>query len=804
MSGKRSELSENLSEPLTERELEVLTCLASGFSNQEIANKLFLAEQTIRWYNSQIYGKLGVNSRSGAVERAQTLGLLPEAAQAPTPVGKHNLPAQATPFIGRQHELVDLNNLLQENDTRLITILAPGGMGKTRLGLEAARLQIGRYADGVIFVPLAPLGNANDIITTIAENIGFSFYGENTPAQQLIDFLRDRSMLLVLDNFEHLLDGAQLIADLMQAVSKVHLLTTSRERLNLRGETVYSLRGLEFPKWETPEDALQYDAVKLFMESAHHVRADFSLQAHDLDYLARICRLTAGMPLGIELAAGWVDVLSLEKIAAEIQKGIDILETEMRDVPERQRSIRATFNYTWGRLTSDEQAIFGRLSIFRGGFTDQAAEAIAGAGVRSLRQLANKALVQVSPDGRHDIHELLRQFGAEKLSVSGEHEDIQAKHAAYFADFMAERKRDIRANRQFKVFQLINPDFENVRSAWLYAVSNQDWNQLPKFLHSLWYYLDGRARGREAVELFEYAVSILQNVPSSDEIQLALGRVLARLGWFNNDIGFPERGADLCDQAIRILHDQNSPDDLLTALDSRCLMAWFQGQIDDLLEFAQKGLEIARSTREKNWEGYFLLWSGTANEFGDTELALHFAESGLAIVKSLEDQFGVMAAYITLGQIKEVQKDYEQATYWFEARLILAETLGHVFHIANSYTALGRISLAQKDYAEAYFKLRKGLQVYWSGGYKWIIVSPLVVIAQFLAEQNEVERAVEIRAAIDKHLVPFEQTDRKAQILRSQLETMMEPEQFAAAWARGEKQELSAVVAELLSANVNG
>ncbi len=457
-------MSDLLPEALSEREQEILTFLADGLSNQEIANKLFLADQTVRWYCSQLYGKLGVANRKEAVERAQTLGLFAKAAPSSTVKGKHNLPAQATPFVGRQHELVELTHVLNDENTRLITILAPGGMGKTRLALEAARIQIGRYADGVIFVPLAPLSSPSDIVTTIAENIGFIFHGENAPAQQLIDFLRDRSTLLVLDNFEHLMDGAQLVADLIQSAPNIRLLTTSRERLNLRGETVYTLRGLEFPTWETPEDALQYDAVKLFMQSAHRVRADFALQSHDLDFLARICRLTAGLPLGIELAAGWVDVLSLEQIATEIQKGIDILETEMRDVPERQRSIRATLDYTWERLTADEQAIFMRLSVFRGGFTVQAAQAVASAGVRSLRQLANKALVQVSLDGRHDIHELLRQFGAEKLAASGKQDDIQAKQADYFADFMAERKQDMRTDRQLEALLLIDPDFENMRA----------------------------------------------------------------------------------------------------------------------------------------------------------------------------------------------------------------------------------------------------------------------------------------------------------------------------------------------------
>ena len=157
------------------------------------------------------------------------------------------LPTSVTAFVGRQRELDEIAGLLNEPNTRLVTILAPGGMGKTRLALEAMRMQVGHYADGVFFVPLAPLSAASDIVTTIAENIGFRFYGENLPAQQLIDFLRERSLLLVLDNFEHLLDGAPLVVDLIQAAPGIRVLTTSRERLNLRGETVYSLSGLEFP-----------------------------------------------------------------------------------------------------------------------------------------------------------------------------------------------------------------------------------------------------------------------------------------------------------------------------------------------------------------------------------------------------------------------------------------------------------------------------------------------------------------------------------------------------------------------------
>jgi predicted ATPase/DNA-binding CsgD family transcriptional regulator len=801
MAGIRSGSTESPSEPLTSREQEILACLIEGLSNQEIANRLFLADKTVRWYNTHIYSKLGVGSRQEAIERAKALRLLnvpPGALLAAT--GKHNLAAQATPFVGRQHELGEVAGLLNDPDTRLITILAAGGMGKTRLALEAAGMQIGRYPDGVYFVPLAPLRSAGDIVTTTAENLGFSFYGENPPAQQLIDFLSERSLLLVLDNFEHLLDGVTLVADLVEAAPRLRVLITSRERLNLRGETVYTLRGLDFPASETPEEALEYDAVKLFLQSAQRVRPDYALEADGLDFLARICRLTAGMPLGIELAAGWVDVLSLEQIAAEIQQGIDILETEMRDVPERQRSVRATFERTWERLTDEEQRMFMRLSTFRGGFTNEAAWAIAEADVRLLRKLANKALVQIGSHGRHDIHELLRQFGAGKLAETTELPAIQAKHAAFFADSMAERKQDIRTNRQLEALALIDPDFENVRSAWLYTVDRQDWDPLPKFLHSLWFYCQVRTRAHEAVALLEHAVKVLQAAPASDVTELALGRVLARLGYFYGDVGLLERAVAMSEEAIRILRQQNSPEDLIAALYERQNAAHNLLQLDLAASLAQEGLGMARSVGDKIWESFFLIVAGwTSNSQGDVAAALQFAEGALAMCEQVGNRWGLHLAYILLAWIKESQKDFEPAKHLFQQALTISEGFDHVFDIAMVNIGQAKIALHERNYTTARLKLRKALQGWWDAGYRRYLFYSLVYIAQMYADQNEADRAVEILACIPRDPLLLMDADRVAVTLRGQLETVLEPARFDAAWAHGEGRELSAVVAELLA-----
>ncbi len=800
MADKPSGRIDSLSEPLTQREREILAHLADGLTNQEIANKLFLAEKTVRWYNSQIYRKLNVTNRQEAVDWLQASGLFTPQIQIRPSTGKHNLPAQSTPFVGRERELFELNALLNDVDTRLITVLAPGGMGKTRLALEAGRLQIGRYTDGVIFVPLASLNSASDIVTTIAENIGFSFYGEHLPEQQMIDFLSERSMLLVLDNFEHLLDGAPLVADIVQAAPNVKLLITSREKLNLSGEMIFAMSGLDFPEWQTLADALEYDAVKLFMQSAHRVRSDFALQADDLVNLARICRLTEGMPLALVLAAGWVDVLSLQQIAAEIKHGIDILETEMRDVPERHRSVRATFDLTWGRLTDGEQCALMRLSVFRGGFTVEAAQAVADADMRNLRKLANQALVQVSPDGRHDIHDLLRQFSAEKLAASGEQPEIQARHAAFFIDFMAQRGQDISSNRQLEALTLIDPDFKNVRSAWHFAVNQQDWNALPKFLHSLWFYCDVRSRGQKAVQLLEEAINALQKLPASVVTELARGRVLARLGWFYNDIGFAERAADTCDEAIRIMRQHDSPQDLVAALYGRQKLAGFLYQPDIALSASDEGLRIARSIGDRSWEGNFLLglgWASIVNS--DLNAALQYAEEGLAILEAVGNRWGIGLAYSLLGRIKTDQHDYEQAAQWFDKALIFSETFGHLYGIAANHTRQAGIALARRNFRMARRHLLKALRVFGDAGYQWRATYPLAYIAEMFAAQDQPEKAVEILATVHKQRAQLQLTDEDAQILRAELGAKLQSDVYASAWARGIEREFNTVVAELLS-----
>ena len=788
---------QDLPESLTEREQEILTYLASHLSNQEIANKLHLAEKTVRWYNSQIYQKLGVSRRAEAVDRANMLGLLTEPAAAPV---RHNLPHQATSFVGRQREIAKLTTLFAEAAVHLVTILAPGGMGKTRLALTVAGTMLGHHADGVFFVPLAPLTDADSIVRAIAEQVGFSFYGGDTPRRQLLGFLRDRTLLLVLDNFEHLLDAAQYVDEIIRAAPGVRILTTSRERLGLQSETVFVLRGLDYSLWEKPGDIGGYGAVELFMQCARRIRPDFELQPGDQEHLIRICRLTGGLPLALELAAGWLNTLPIEHIAEEIQQGIDILETELRDVPERHRSIRVAFDRTWQRMAAADQEVFMRLSVFRGGFTWEAASAIADANRHNLRKLSNKALIEVTVGDRYVIHELLRQFGAEKLAESGETTAIQAKHTAFFANFMAKCQRHFRTIRQLDAVELVAADFENVRAAWLNALDQQRWADLHKFLDSLRFYCEVRTRSQEGVELLQRGEQVVRSAPVATETELLLGGLLARLGWFYYDIGLPDKSTAACDEAIRLLRQYDSPGDLLAALYSHQALALTHGKPESGAQVQQEGLDLARSIDDRTWEGHFLVWSGIRNVIAtDFPLARSLAEAGLTIFESLGDRWGGMRAYSVLGDIEESQANYVRATFCFQESLARSQAFGHNFTIGANSTHLARIAFHTGNHTVARQRLCDALRALLDAGYLWASPFPLGCAAQMLVAQDELIRAVEILGAIDKHLTAFRRNDQIARSMRADLAARLTPEEFAAAWAHGQQRELGMMIEEVLA-----
>ncbi|MEM7797794.1 MAG: BTAD domain-containing putative transcriptional regulator [Chloroflexota bacterium] len=431
----------------------------------------------------------------------------------PTP---HNLPANLTPFVGRESELARIDDLLAEPQTRLLTIVGVGGMGKTRLGLACTARRLDNHPapqDGVFFVPLAPVSDPSRIPHAIAEAINLQLVSGSAAAAkgELLDYLRAREMFLFLDNFEHLLEGAELVSDILSSAPQIQILVTTRERLNLRFEQLFSIQGFRIEEWHSLEKAYVNPAVQLFLQTGRRIRHDFQLQEEDLPAMAQICRLVSGMPLGLELAATWVDMLSLEEIMAEIQSGLDFLETDARDVPQRHRSMLAIIEAAWNRLEDNDQIAFAKLAVFRGSFTREAATAVAATNLRQLARLVNASLIQFDADSkRYLVHELLRQFGELKLKESGEEDSTRASQAGYYLGYLNAREADIKGKRQLEAIQEIRREFEGIRSAWEWAAVHKDYAAIDAALDCLMIYLIFTNKYFDGVALQQLALSHLE------------------------------------------------------------------------------------------------------------------------------------------------------------------------------------------------------------------------------------------------------------------------------------------------------
>jgi len=402
---------------------------------------------------------------------------------------KHNLPAETTPFVGREHELAELLKQLKDPSIRLITILAQGGMGKTRLALELGRYAIDAtlFQDGVYFVELAPLSNADNIAIVIADACGFQLMDQGSYESQLLMRLRDREVLLILDNYEHLPEGFGLAGNILKACPTVQIVATSRQRLAQEGESIVYLVGVDFPHWETSENAMDYAAVQLFFNNARRVQPTFELTSDNLDNVIRICKWVAGMPLGIVLSAHWLALLSIQEIVDELRQNLDLLTADDSELPERHRSIEAIMQYSWQQLTATEKNVFMQLAIFRGGFSRASAQAVTDVSLRILMSLVNKALIRRNPNtGRYEIHELLRQYAEVHLMQSDMYTAVMKRHANYFANLMGQWQGTERT--QQLIFTLL-PEVNNIEKVWYYAVDSQQWDILLQ-ISSNYYWLN--------------------------------------------------------------------------------------------------------------------------------------------------------------------------------------------------------------------------------------------------------------------------------------------------------------------------
>ncbi len=666
--------------------------------------------------------------------------------------GANNLPAHTTPFVGREQELETLDELFNDETIRMLTLTGPGGVGKTRVAVTAAERQLNRFFNGVFYVPLAPVSDAGFIITTIAEHVKFSFGGTADPKTELLNFLREKSMLLILDNFEHLIDSAQIVTDILQAAPHVRILVISRERLRLRGEYLLEMQGMLIPSAdETPELIADYPAVQLFQQVAQRITPDFPIDERTAPLVARIIQLVAGMPLGIELAAAWLEMLPIEEVVNEIETSLDFLETDLRDVPERHRSLRAVFESSWNLMTENERTIFMKLSVFRGGFTREAVQKVTEASLRNLTTLVNKSLLNRAADGRYTPHVLLRQYAEELFAdYDAELYATRKAHAECYAEFMQQQAEHFNSKHEKKAADAIEIEIENIRTAWRWSVENAEWGPPDKMLHPLYLHYTVRSLQTEGLSNFSMLAEALY--AAGQENHDLYWRARSRQAQLSSRLGNHAPTEKYAPLALAYFRQTDHKLEMCFALNVLCYLDMMQSRYEDARQHGAEALEIARVIDDKEQLllsmgnlgyveyllGEFEAATKTYEEFnqiseergspislaygtnnlgeilhasGDTEGAKQLYERAYDIFRSYKHRRGMAFTLNNLGGIYFVTGEVSEAKRRYEESYELNKKIGDRSGTAHSLSALGNIAMWSKNPTEAQNYYQQSLEI---------------------------------------------------------------------------------------------
>ncbi len=615
----------------------------------------------------------------------------------------HNLLGQRTPFIGRETELADITRLLAEDDDcGLLTLIGAGGMGKTRLALKAAEQIVTspalqqRFGDGVFFVPLENVSDANGlisaVISAISEESGFPLHSDAPLLEQLAHFLHTKALLLVLDNFEHLVKYADLCSTLLAAAPRLKILVTAREALTLQEAWFYPLLGLSFPQTPAEQEAPDtYDALRLFAQCARRTKPTFNLAAERAAVL-RICTLVEGMPLGIELAAAWLKLMTCEQIAQEVARGLDFLTARYQNMPARHRSMRVVLEHSWILLAPEERTIAARLAVFRGAFSQAAAAEIAGASLFTLATLVEKALLRLRPDGNYQMHELTRQYAAEQLT---ETEATRNAHAHYYAGLTQQLGVQLYGPQSKATLAQLGLIADNVNSAWywLLQIAEQRQHQplaagrLAQLIPTLaeTYYV--QARFQEGQQRFLQAADVLRNAGGvittqtepvqTTPIQNVFAQLQVRIAILGYDLGQYAVVLQELEAVLPILQAWGNAEELAQAF---CLLGkanYRLGRRDEAVRQLEISLQHAQAA------GYLLGQAAALNNLshlaeddGDYIACERLLRDCLAIYEAMNYPFGIGTTLSNLGHVYGLQGDYEKALRYSERALILAEQEG--------------------------------------------------------------------------------------------------------------------------------
>jgi predicted ATPase/class 3 adenylate cyclase len=682
----------------------------------------------------------------------------------------HNLPTQATPFLGREREVTEAAALLRSSDARLVTLTGPGGTGKTRLALQVAAELLDAFPDGVFFVPLAALRDPELVPSAIASALGLRDQAGQTPVQAVREALAGKRLLLVLDNVEQVAGSAPFVGELLAAAPALEVLATSRLPLRLRAEREYPVTPLALPPANatTPEQLLQYEAVRLFVERAQAVRSGFTLTPETAAAVAEITRRLDGLPLAIELAAARVRLLPPAALLARLEKRLPLLTGGPRDAPARQQTLRDAIAWSYDLLTANEQALFRRLSIFAGGFSLEAAEAVANPGAEldvldGLDRLSEHSLLRpvagAEGEPRFVMLETIREYGLERLEEGGEAETARLAHTEFFLALVEEAEPRLTSPEQLLWLERLEAEHDNLRAALGWALAG--------------------------------------------DAQVAL-RLAGGLAWFWYFRGYLREGRAWLDRTLAASGDPGPRHAVAFAAAGR--LARHLGDYRGAIALLERSLELARSFQDRRVEALALHELGALAGLaeGDAAREVALTEASLALWRELGDSWGTARTLNNLGYEAYLQGDLARAVSLLDEGVTLARAAGDRLVLGYILDSRGVVAEAQGELERATDLYKEALALAQQIGTPLVEAFALSSLAGMAARQGQPVRAARmwgtasaLRDAIGMRL-PLEEEERFAGPVSSAREVLGEGA-FAAAWEEGRAQPLDQVVAEALT-----
>jgi predicted ATPase/DNA-binding SARP family transcriptional activator len=650
----------------------------------------------------------------------------------------HNLPAPLTRFVGREVELERIAEQLNDPNYRLLTLAGPGGIGKTRLALTAARQAVAHFPDGAWLVPLIDVpeepteGLHDRLATAIAGAMGITFSGGDDPKTELLRNLDSKEALLILDGFEHLVSGADFVLEILRQVPRIVVLATSRTRLNVRAERLVQVAGMPVPAEDDGLAADRYDSVQLFIDRAKCAAASFP---HDLTQVAQVCQLVEGVPLAIELASAWVEHLPLTEIIANLRRNLDFLATTLQDIPERHRRLRAVFESSYRLLSEAEQRALAELAVFRGGFDRAAALAVTSARQAELIGLAHKSLLQHSVPDRYELHALVRQFAAEKLGTFPALGGVRGRHSAYYLTFVGERVDTLRGNEPQQAVAEIQAEIANVRQAWQWAADQIELTPDPvphitafvQCTEGLVQFYTQTGLLHEGEQTFRTAATRVRPITQSDRLLspersaaalqalsrllAAQGHLLACMGDHTTAVIVLQEADATHEKAAAILPDSDPAGRamLLVNLGTSYNRVGEQAQA---MKHLEAGLALAREADAPQVEITALsTLAQVACEQGTYDTAQRYSDEMLMLARRQGDRTCEASALSMLGSIAWRWGDVEQAGQCIWESLAISKELGHRHRLPRLLNVLGVVASVQEDYGQAEQHWEEGLRI---------------------------------------------------------------------------------------------